>query len=174
MSERKSSWRNWGDHPIVVIISIVSAIIGITAFFAAKKDNPINSVDTSSFAQIPRVESKVNLTSGSYKGTCYNKTYNQRGNLTLVVVSESSNKISGNMTITGELIGSGRFEGFSDGEEIAFTSFDPTSGLTIAWTGEVIGQKIRGTYIVSVHPGQKDIIGDQEGTWEVTKTDRFR
>lgn len=39
MSKQETNWRNWGDHPVVVIITVVSAIISIVVFFV-KTDKP--------------------------------------------------------------------------------------------------------------------------------------
>lgn len=36
----QSSWKNWGDHPIVVLISLVSGIIAIVSFFILKEGKP--------------------------------------------------------------------------------------------------------------------------------------
>lgn len=40
MSEPKPQWRNWGDHPIVVIIGLLAAAIAIWGFFWSKPDSP--------------------------------------------------------------------------------------------------------------------------------------
>lgn len=38
MAQQGSGWRNWGDHPVVVIITIIAAIIGIAAFVTGKQN----------------------------------------------------------------------------------------------------------------------------------------
>lgn len=40
MSSSKSGWPNWGDHPIVVIITVISALIAIFVFLTGKQDLP--------------------------------------------------------------------------------------------------------------------------------------
>ena len=56
MSEPKSNWKNWGDHPIVVFITLVSAIIGIVTFFTVKKDESPNPVNKSSLTPVSTPE----------------------------------------------------------------------------------------------------------------------
>jgi hypothetical protein len=38
MPESNSGWKNWGDHPIVVVIGLMAAIIAIISFFVAKEN----------------------------------------------------------------------------------------------------------------------------------------
>ena len=45
MSEPRSGWRNWGDHPIVVIIGLVAAVVSIITFLAVKQNTPSNPID---------------------------------------------------------------------------------------------------------------------------------
>ena len=34
--EPKSGWRNWGDHPVVVLITVIASLITIIAFLFSK------------------------------------------------------------------------------------------------------------------------------------------
>lgn len=55
-ANRKSSWKNWGDHPIVVIVGTISSLIAIGIGIATVLPNqstPSNSSDVSSAAATP-------------------------------------------------------------------------------------------------------------------------
>ncbi|MGQ0646385.1 MAG: hypothetical protein ACT4P7_02370 [Gemmatimonadaceae bacterium] len=37
---RRASWRNWGDHPIVAIVTVLASLLAIAGFFLDESDKP--------------------------------------------------------------------------------------------------------------------------------------
>jgi hypothetical protein len=107
--------------------------------------------------------------SGTYVGTCENLTFEKQANITLVL-DESERGISGNLSISGELMGGGPFAAKIDGRNLTFTTEDQILGK-LYWSGFVDGPHIKGTYHVETSLIGKLLSGlpNQQGTWAVAK-----
>lgn len=68
--DNNGGWKNWGDHPIVVIVACVASILSIVAFFKTPKDSAsapdagapkASSPDTSSPEPLPLIPVESDL-----------------------------------------------------------------------------------------------------------------
>jgi len=104
--------------------------------------------------------------SGVYSGRCENKTAPGDAELMLILNQESSGKITGAITITDGLFGSGFLEGYTDGDEVVLTSY--SSDFVITWSGAVDQEGVAGDYIVA--PSLQSP-ASQDGIWSVSRTE---
>jgi hypothetical protein len=44
MNSENSQWKNWGDHPIVVLIAVISSLASIYALFSSSNSNPVITI----------------------------------------------------------------------------------------------------------------------------------
>lgn len=100
-----------------------------------------------------------------WTGTCRNVTESTDGNLKLYV-NEDSGRITGFISISGWLVGSGEITGRQTGNRIEFESKDPAYGLSITWKGTVKDGRISGEYFVKPMPSIG--ITRQVGEWAVS------
>lgn len=98
-------------------------------------------------------------------GTCRNVTESTDGNLKLYV-NEKSGRITGFISISGWLVGSGEITGRQTGSRIEFESIDPEFGLSITWKGTVKDGQISGEYYVKPIPAIG--LNRQVGEWAVS------
>lgn len=100
-----------------------------------------------------------------WTGTCRNVTASMDGNLKLYV-NEQSGRITGFISISGWLVGSGEIAGRRAGNQVEFESTDPLQGLTITWKGVIKDGRITGEYYIPAMPA----LGTprQVGEWSVT------
>ena len=154
---------------IGVLLAGVGVIIAYLTLVDTEKSLPPSKYPD---PVVKQPERRYEWISGGYRGTCYNLTYGVGANLRLVIRAEDSGRVTGSVTISGNLTGSGPLEGYTDGDEISFTSRDPTTGLAIAWEGIIDGTYISGDYTTSLPAhikAQNPYARDEEGTWKAAK-----
>lgn len=99
-------------------------------------------------------------------GSCRNVTAGVDGNLKLQV-NEQAGRVTGFISISGWLLGSGEIKGRRAGSRIEFVSTDSTDGLTITWSGIVKADgRISGEYFIKPHPALG--LPAQSGEWSVS------
>ena len=98
-------------------------------------------------------------------GTCRNVTENMDGNLKLYA-NEATGRITGYISISGWLLGSGEITGWLVGNQIEFESKDSVQGVAIRWKGVVKDGRITGEYYVPAAPALG--ISRQVGEWSVS------
>ena len=103
-----------------------------------------------------------------WDGSCRNITYQLDGYLKLFTMQDGAN-ITGYISISGWLLGSGEINGKRDGNTITFTSKDAT-GLKIKWEGIVRGNVLDGEYFIDPSPERGT--GKQVGEFKVSLVDK--
>lgn len=86
----------------------------------------------------------------------------------LLVINESSQRVDGNLTLSGDLVGGGKLSGRVDGDRISFTTTSADWG-EISWTGERNAQGIQGVYYIEAKGGLLGGTPAQQGVWKVSK-----
>ena len=97
-------------------------------------------------------------------GTCRNVTESTDGNLKLYV-NDDTGLITGFISISGWLVGSGQITGRRDGSRVEFESNDPVQGIPITWKGTVKDGRISGEYYIPPMPARDT--PRQVGEWSV-------
>jgi hypothetical protein len=105
-----------------------------------------------------------------WDGSCRNVTYQLDGYLKLFTMQDGAN-LSGYISISGWLTGSGEIKGRRDGNTVTFTSTDAT-GLKIKWEGIVRGDVLDGEYFIDPSPERGT--GKQVGEFKVSLVDKQR
>lgn len=102
-----------------------------------------------------------------WDGSCQNITYGGKGLVKLLLLpSGKTGMISGYLSITGFLRGSGDIVGkLGDHGKIEFKSVDPVAGTIISWQGFVKDGKITGEYFIEADPALR--LAKQVGEWQV-------
>jgi hypothetical protein len=103
----------------------------------------------------------ITIRGGGYSGTCTNQTYGISARLRLVV-DEFDGVLSGDLDITGELVGGGPIRGTIEGDCLNFATYG-WFGL-ISWSGRIRGKTISGCYRVDSPDGST-----QHGVWSVSR-----
>lgn len=103
-----------------------------------------------------------------WDGTCRNVTMNMDGYLKLYAIEDGSN-ITGFISISGWLYGSGDIRGKRDGNNIRFTSTG-AGGIQIKWEGLVRGDVLDGEY--QVDPLRELGMEKQVGEFRVSAVDK--
>lgn len=106
----------------------------------------------------------IALAADLWIGTCHNVTASADGNLKLYV-NERSGRITGFISISGWLVGSGEITGRKDGNRFEFESSDPVQGIPITWTGTLKDGRITGEYYIPAMPAFDT--PRQVGEWSV-------
>ena len=99
-----------------------------------------------------------------WTGTCRNATYAASGRLKIYFI-EDGTKLTGYISISGELVGSGDLEGTKNGTAVSFSSFDPIHKVPITWKGRQDGSRISGEYFIDALADQGT--SKQVGEWQV-------
>ncbi len=99
---------------------------------------------------------------GTWGGTATNETYGIASDMVLVLAVDLSQTLTGGVTITGKLEGSGVVSGQVQGNRVAFSSKGDT--FATDWTGTLTGDTLAGTYDVPKVGAKRP----QHGTWSVT------
>jgi hypothetical protein len=103
-----------------------------------------------------------------FVGKCTNTTMGASANLLLIIHGVSSGKIYGELGLSGDLVGSGSFEGKVTGADIVFSTCVPAEQVVIEWLGQIAHGQIRGTY--SARTSHPDLLASghqfQNGIWE--------
>jgi len=156
------------------VTAFVSALAGLGALIVQFADPPSPTTTEPTMSRpsaVPVREVPRSLVSGAYAGTVFNQTFNQTGALRLIL-EESEGKVTGKITITGGLGGSGSVEGQFAEDRVTFISTEGSTGTLITWEGVFDGDRLSGTYVVSLPLAlkmQRPDLPDEEGTWEVRK-----
>ncbi len=100
-----------------------------------------------------------------WTGTCRNVTESTDGNLKLYV-NEESGRITGFISISGWLVGSGEIAGRQTENRIEFESIDAAFGFSITWKGTLKDGRITGEYYVKPIPAIG--LNRQVGEWTVS------
>lgn len=103
-----------------------------------------------------------------WDGSCRNATYQLDGYLKLFVVQDGAD-ITGYISISGWLVGSGEISGKRDGNTFKFASTDAT-GLKITWEGIMRGEVLDGEYFIE--PSSERGTGKQVGEFKVSLVDK--
>lgn len=99
-----------------------------------------------------------------WTGNCRNATYGANGRLKVYLIENGAN-LTGYISISGELVGSGDLKGTKHGGAVSFTSFDPIYNVPITWKGQQDGSRISGEYFIDAMPAQGT--AKQVGEWDV-------
>lgn len=132
--------------------------------------SPVVSQGPTKTAPLDSATKKKSI-AGGYTGTVRNESANLTGTLRLIL-QDAGGVLTGNAVVTDGLEGSGPLTGFSDGRRIAFTSTEPSTGITFAWEGLIAGDRISGTYVVSIPMAlrvKRPDLKDEHGTWHVAR-----
>jgi hypothetical protein len=165
--EPKSFWAK-----LAAITAFLAALGTVGALITKFTEKESTSVRPSEEQLTRYLPSKTVSVSGTYNGTVFNQTYGRSGKLRLVINSDSVGKVTGTVTITGGLSGSGPLEGHTDGHSIGFTSVEPSTGVLITWEGVIQGSSISGDYTVPVPLAIRSMnptLPDEEGVWKVSR-----
>lgn len=115
---------------------------------------------------VPATPATPQWEGGHYSGSCTNLTVQKSARLDLDLQTGPYGKVSGRLTITDDLTGSGPLAGRADGQSIQFTSVEINSGMKINWSGTIEGKTIKGSYTVAPLPERG--IRVQTGVWQVS------
>lgn len=109
-------------------------------------------------AELDRIQHTI------WTGGCQNATYGDDGRLKIYLV-ENGAKLTGYVSISGNLVGSGEIVGTRSGSAYSFTSVDPAINVPIAWQGRRDGARLVGEYAIEALPSLGTI--KQVGEWQV-------
>ncbi len=99
------------------------------------------------------------------RGTCRNVTHGVDGRLKLML-HQKDGVLSGGMSISGWLCGSGPVQGSRTGDKAKFQTKDPQTGMLIDWQGTFVGERLYGEYFVVANAAsayQREV-----GEWSMT------
>ena len=158
-----SFWQKLG-----ALTAFITAVAGLVALFL-HEPTPGSAVHADSAATLSSESAPLGPSvSGTYQGQAFNKSLRRGGNVRLIL-DHSSTKLTGRITITGDLNGSGPIEGYTDGHHLGFTSIEQSTGISMAWDGIFDGSRISGTYVVSFPMAFNPPRADEVGEWQVSK-----
>ncbi|MGV3664056.1 MAG: hypothetical protein ACO1TE_28045 [Prosthecobacter sp.] len=98
-------------------------------------------------------------------GDCRNVTFGVDGRLKMMLLQKDG-VLSGKMSVSGWLCGSGSFQGSRKGNKAKFQTKDPQTGMLIDWQGTFVGDRLYGEYFVVANAAsgyQREV-----GEWAMT------
>ena len=108
----------------------------------------------------------VNADVALYVGQCRNVTYGLDGNLKFIV-SRTNDAVTGFLSISGHLVGTGHVSGTWKGSSVTFRSDDPINDVHISWQAKAHSGTLEGEYFVDPRASLGET-AKELGEWSAT------
>lgn len=112
----------------------------------------------------PESLARIKSEQALWVGSCRNATFGEDGFLKVYLV-ETRGTLTGYISISGNLVGSGDLTGTRTADTYSITSKDPINDMPISWRGRRTGSRIIGEYFIAADARRG--LAKQVGEWQV-------